>query len=44
MQLTSMLEEYYAYSAKVAQEEVEANWESKGPQRLASVAGQFTIT
>lgn len=32
LQLTSMLEEYFAYSAKVAQEEVEANWESKGPQ------------
>ncbi len=33
LQLTSMLEEYYAYSAKVAQEEIEANWESKGPQQ-----------
>lgn len=31
-QMKSSLEEYYAYSATAAQEHVEANWESKGPQ------------
>lgn len=31
-QLSSSLEEYWIYSAQVAQEKVERNWENKGPQ------------